>query len=150
MKLIIKIVKREKLSKGEVTWREKFHDRGRSHKNCKSYIKEVEDTRRHKWRHEGTKREILFLALSYYFDLVWLNFLTWFTSLIWWLLSLVCHQCQRGRLLISDWNKLIVNKEIVELRNVIVECSFNHCFVTDVKPAYCRQDICLSDLSNIT
>ena len=43
-----------------------------------------------------------------------------------------------------------MNKEIVELRNVIAEYSFNHCFVTDVKPAYCRQDIYLSDLSNIT
>ena len=28
--------------------------------------------------------------------------------------------------------------------------SFNHFFVTDVKPTYCRHDICLSDLSNIT
>ena len=49
----------------------------------------------------------------------------------------------------SDWNKLIVTNEIVELRNVIAEYSFNHCFVTDVKPAYFRQDICLSDLSII-
>ena len=27
---------------------------------------------------------------------------------------------------------------------------FNHYFVTDVKHAYCRQEIYLSDLSNIT
>ena len=42
-----------------------------------------------------------------------------------------------------------MKKEIVELRNVIVEYSFNHYFVTDVKPTYGRQDIFLFDSINI-
>ena len=46
-------------------------------------------------------RKKLCLALSYY-----LNFVIFFI-LVTWLISLVFHQCQRGRLLISNWNKLI-------------------------------------------
>ena len=39
-----------------------------------------------------------------------------------WLISLVCHQCQRGRLLTSDWKKLIcfLRKKIVEWVSIIV------------------------------
>ena len=100
--------------------------------------------------YEDIKREIFLFGIILLFWPSLMKVLIWLTSLIWWLSNLVCHQCQRGRLLISDWNKLIVNNEIFELRNVIAECSFNDYFVTDVKLAYCRQDIYLSDLSNIT
>ena len=84
--------------------KEKLHQRGRRHKR-RHYSKISEGEIKsfaNKDEIDKGRMQVFFLALSYYFNLV--NFV------LTWLFSLVCHQCQRGRLLISNWNKLIYLK----------------------------------------
>ena len=92
-----------KQSKGRSYMKEGQVTEVKETKERRSYIKDEEGTskgtttrsKREKSALDRGRLQFFFLALSYCFDLVLLNFLTWF-------ISLFCHQCQRGILLTSD------------------------------------------------
>ena len=87
--------------------------------NWSTQINKRKKLTRQSKRGRSYKREIFIFGIILLFWPSLMKALTWLTSLIWWSLSLVCHQCQRGRLLISDWNKLIL-REIFEWVSIII------------------------------